>query len=396
MQVIGIIAEYNPLHLGHIYQIKKIKEQFPESLIILITNSCFTQRGDVSIINKWDKTKIALNNNIDLVVELPFAFASQSADIFAKGALEILNKLQIDTLVFGSESNDITKLKTIVKTQLENPEYDIKVKEYLKMGLNYPTAQGKALTSILGYTTSSPNDLLGISYIKEIEINKYPITPVSIQRIGSYHETKVTNNIISASLIRTLLREGKDISNHIPPNTYTYLYKNISRETYFSYLKYKILSTTDLTIYQTVEEGIENRIKKAITISNSWEELVQNIKTKRYTHNKINRMLIHILTSFTKEEAKKLTIDYIRILGFNLKGQIHLNKIKKDIDIPIITNYKKNISPLLDLEHRITTIYNIPFSPTINQNESKRKPIINISASTDILQIHPNNETTDE
>lgn len=391
MRVIGIIAEYNPIHLGHIYQIKKIKEQIPESLIILITNSCFTQRGDVSILNKWDKTQIALNNNIDLVIELPFAFATQSADIFARGAIEILNKLQIDTLVFGSESNDLTKLENIVKTQLENPEYNTKVKEYLKIGVNYPTAMSRALTSVLGYTTSSPNDLLGISYIKEIKRNNYPIIPLSIQRIGDYHEKEVTNKIISASLIRTLLKNGQDISPHIPNGTNKYLYQNLSRETYFPYLKYKILSTPDLSIYQTVEEGIENRIQKAISISNSWEELVQNIKTKRYTHNKINRMLIHILTSFTKDEAQTLTIDYIRILGFNIKGQIHLNKIKKDLNIPIITSYKKNISPLLDLEQRITSIYYLPIDSTNSQNEYKRKPIINISASTDIPQIPSNN-----
>lgn len=113
MKIIGIIAEYNPFHFGHKYQLNKIKELYPESIIILITNSYFTQRGDVSIINKWDKTMIALNNDIDLIVELPFLYATQSADIFAKGALKILNTLKIDTLIFGSESNNIEKLTSI-------------------------------------------------------------------------------------------------------------------------------------------------------------------------------------------------------------------------------------------------------------------------------------------
>ena len=171
MKKIGLIAEYNPIHLGHIYQINKIKEQYPNSTIILITNSTFTQRGEVNILNKWNKTSLSLNNNIDLVIELPFAYATQSADIFAKGALYILNKLQIDTLVFGSESNNIEKLTTIVDTQLNNPEYDTKVKEYLNTGINYPTAMSKALKEILGYTITKPNDLLGISYIKEIKRN---------------------------------------------------------------------------------------------------------------------------------------------------------------------------------------------------------------------------------
>ena len=113
MKIIGIIAEYNPFHLGHIYQLKETKRRYPDSLIILITNSYFTQRGDISILNKYDKTKLALDNNIDLIVELPFAYATQSADIFAHGALYILNKLKIDTLIFGSESNNLEKLLSV-------------------------------------------------------------------------------------------------------------------------------------------------------------------------------------------------------------------------------------------------------------------------------------------
>lgn len=388
MNIIGIIAEYNPLHLGHIYQITKVKERFPNSLIILITNSTFTERGEVSILNKWDKTRICLDNNIDIVIELPFAFATQSADIFAKGALEILNQLQIDTLVFGSESNDLSKLTKIVDTQLMNSDYDKKVRNYLKEGINYPTAMSKALNDILGYTITTPNDLLGISYIKEIKKNNYPITPFTIKRIGNYHEKEITNSIISASLIRNLYLKNEDITPYIPKNTKKYLYSNLSNEKYFPYLKYKILSTKDLAIYQTVEEGIENRIQKAILTSNSWEELVQNVKTKRYTYNKINRMLLHILTSFTKEEANNLNIDYIRILGFNLNGKSYLNKIKKNLTIPLITSYKKNISPLLDLEQRATSIYYLPIDSSQTLNEYKRKPIIKNSSSTDKSDIH--------
>lgn len=374
MKVIGLIAEYNPLHLGHIYQINKIKELYPNSIIILITNTCFTQRGDVSILNKWDKTKLCLENNIDLIVELPFAYATQSADIFAKGALTILNHLKIDTLIFGSESNNIEMLTKIVDTQLNNKEYNKLVKKYLNQGINYPTAMSKALQELLNYTITEPNDILGISYIKEIMSNNYNITPISIKRIGSYHEKEVTNNIISASLIRTLHLDKKDITSHIPKNTEKYLY-NISLENYFPYLKYKILSSNNLSIYQTVDEGIENRIKKVINDSNTWEDLTKNIKTKRYTYNKTNRMLIHILTNFTKEEANNLTIDYIRLLGFSTKGQKYLNTIKKDLSIPIITHYKKDFSKLLDLELRITYIYLIPLNKSLIEKEFKNNPI---------------------
>ena len=376
MNVIGLIAEYNPIHLGHIYQINKIKEIYPNSIIILITNTTFTQRGEVSILNKWNKALLSLNNNIDLIVELPFVYTTQSADIFAKGALYILNKLKIDTLVFGSESNNIDKLINIAKIQLENKEYDNIVKEYLSNGINYPTALSKALKDTLNYTTNKPNDLLGISYIKEILRNNYSIKPVSIKRTNNYHGTEINNNIVNASLLRNMYNNNQNIDDYIPKNTTKYLYKNLTNESYYSYLKYKIITEKDLSIYQTVDEGIENRIKKVINKSNTWEELVKNIKTKRYTYNKINRMLIHILTNLTKEEAKNSKIDYIRILGFNKKGKQHLNNIKKELDIPIITNYKPNISKLLDIELRTTSIYTLPLKDNLEELEYKQKPII--------------------
>ena len=375
-QIIGIIGEYNPIHLGHIYQINEIKKKYPNSLIILVTNTSFTERGDVSILNKWNKTKISLENNIDLVVELPFPYATQSADIFANGALKILNYLKINILAFGSESNEIDKLSNIAKTQLTNKKYQEKVKDYLKTGINYPTALSKAIKDILGYTISEPNDLLGISYIKEIIKNNYPIIPITIKRIGSYYETETTTNIASASLIRKKIQENQSISQYIPNNTEKYLYKNLTLENYFPYLKYKIISEDDLSIYQTVDEGIENRLKKEILNTNSWQELIEKVKTKRYTYNKINRMLVHILTSFTKEESKKIKIDYIKILGFNTSGRNYLNQLKKEIKIPIITSYQKNFSQTLDLEHRASSIYYLPINQKFILNEYNKKPII--------------------
>lgn len=375
MQRIGLIAEYNPIHNGHIYQIKEIKRLYPDSIIILITNSYFTQRGDISIINKWDKTKIALDNNIDLVIELPFPYATQSADIFAKGALKILNFLQIDTLIFGSESNDINKLKKLASTQLNNKKYDEKVKTYLNQGINYPTAMSNSLKDILGYTTSSPNDLLGISYIKEIIRNNYKINTVSIKRTIDYHSKIASKKIASATLIRTLIREKKDITNYIPKYQTDYFYQNLSLESYFPYIKYKIITSKNLAIYKTVDEGIENRINKVINSVNSWKELVEKIKNKRYTYNKINRMLIHILTNFTKDESSNLNIDYIRVLGFSQKGRLYLNQIKKDLKVHLITNYKPNLSPLLDIEFRVAKIYSLPLNKNIIEKEYKQPPI---------------------
>lgn len=376
MHTIGIIGEFNPFHLGHIHLIEETKKLYPNSIIILITNGTFTQRGEINTINKWNKTKLSLDNNIDLVVELPFAYATQSADIFAKGALYILNQLKIDILIFGSESNDIEKLTQIAKIQLENKNYNPLVKKYLNEGINYPTAMSKALTEILGYTITEANDLLGISYIKEILRNNYNIKPVSIKRTNNYHSNTITTNIVNASLLRKLINTNKSIEKYTPKNTSQYIQTNLTNESFFPYLKYKIITTKDLSIYQTVDEGIENRIKKAINNSNSWQELIENTKTKRYTYNKINRMYTHILTNFTKEEAQNLKIDYIRILGFNKQGQNHLNKIKKELLIPLITTYKPNISKLLDIELRATSIYSLKTSQTILEQEYKQKPIL--------------------
>ena len=359
-KIIGIIAEYNPFHLGHIYQINEIKKIYPDSTIIVIISPSFTQRGDISIINKYNKTLICLENNIDLVVELPYPYATQSSDIFAKGAIKILNKLNIDTLVFGSESNDIETLKNLANISNNDTNYHSKVKDYLNKGYNYPTAMSKALYDITNININTPNDLLALSYLKVINKYNYNITPLSIKRTNNYHSNTLDNsNIVNASLIRKLYNEDKNISNYIATNSLNKLIK-IDYNYLYSLLRLQIINNiNNLNEFQTVEEGIENRIKKYIYKSNTWEELVKNIKTKRYTYNRINRMLIHILNNYKKTDNDNINIDYIRILGFNNKGRKHLNNIKKNIDIKLISNYKPNISELLDLEFKITCNYAI-------------------------------------
>ena len=376
MKIIGIIAEYNPFHLGHLYQINKIKEIYPDSIIIAIISTHFTERGDISILNKWDKTKICLENNIDLVIELPTIYATQSSDIFAHAALKILNHFKIDTLVFGTECDDIKTLYNLANTQLNNKNYDELVKDFLSKGINYPTAMSKALNELTNININKPNDLLGLSYIKEIIKNNYQIEPITIKRSNDYHGENIENNIISANLIRKLHQQNKDITPYIPKITNNYLYKNLSIDNAYNLLKYKIINEiNNLDKYLTVDEGIENRIIKYINKSNAWQELVLNIKTKRYTYNKINRMLIHILLDIKKEDNTKEI--YLKVLGFNELGKKHLNQIKKDIDIPILLGYKKNISNILDIELKCTYIYSlITNDSSLIQKEYQNKPII--------------------
>lgn len=376
MNVIGVIAEYNPFHLGHLYQINKIKEMYKDSIIIAIVSSSFTQRGDVSILNKWNKARIALDNGIDLVIELPYFYAGQSSDIFAKGAVTILNYLGIDTLVFGMESDDINNLKLMADIQLNDKNYNNIVKEYLSNGYNYPTALSKAIKDVLNLDIYLPNDLLALSYIKQVKLINNNINVIGIKRTNDYHSKEITSNIVNASLIREQFKNNLDISNYIPNYDTNKLY-NVSANDFYPLLKYQILNNiNNLDKFLTVDEGIDNRIKKYIKNSNNWNELVNNIKTKRYTYNKINRMLMHILFNLTKDESKNIAIDYVRVLGFNSKGRSYLNKIKKNKEINIVTNYKDGISKLFDLENRVNNIYAIIVDNKLIYEEYSHNPII--------------------
>ena len=379
MHKIGIICEYNPFHNGHLYQIKKIKETYKDSLIIVCLSSCFMQRGEASILNKWDKTRLAIESGVDLVLELPFAFATQYQDIFAKGALTILNHLKIDTLVFGSECDDVELLKNLASVQLKDESYNYLVKRYLDLGLNYPTSLSKALFDITGVKLDKPNDLLALAYVKEIIKNNYDIEPFSIRRTSDYHNSNLDSDIVSASTIRKLLKDGVNVNNYLPYNIYDYL-SEIDEDKYFALLKYQIINNVDcLDKFQTVDEGIENRIIKYINMVNSKEKLILKVKSKRYTYNKINRMFTHILTNFTKEDAKDLEIEYLRVLGFNTRGKNYLNKIKKDIAIPIINKYIPNMYKSLDIEFRVSLIYSLILKDKGDdflKREYRNKPVI--------------------
>lgn len=365
---IGIICEYNPFHNGHLYHINKIKEMFPNSELVLVMSGSVTERGDLSIINKWDKTDIALHFGIDLVVELPYIFASQSADLFCYGSTKILNYLKVDKIVFGSENNDVDILKYLANTQLKDPSYDIKVKEYLELGFNYPTALSKSLLDITGYNVKEPNDILGIGYVREIIKNNYNIEPITIKRTNDYNSLALETEISSASSIREALKKKINIEKYVPEYTLKYLANPIFIEDFYPYLKYKIITELDkLDKYQNVDSQIAPRIKKYITNSQSLDELILNIKTKNYTYNKLKRMFIQILMSITKEELNNIDVKYIRVLGFNNTGRNILNSLKKDIDIPIITKYDEKY---LNIEYRVTSIINLIYNG-LNEHEYK-------------------------
>lgn len=373
MRVVGIVAEYNPFHYGHLYQIRKVKEMYPDSIIIAIISTNYTQRGGFSLINKWDKTRICLNYGIDMVVELPTLYTTQGADMFAYGAISILNMLHIDTLVFGMECDDVEYLIKAAKTQINNSKYDELVQKYLLTGVNYPTALGNALKEMIGYTTDKPNDLLAISYIKEIIKNNYKIVPVGIKRTNDYHGKEIKSSIVNASLIRDMLDKNMDVSKYVPIETYKCLnMKNFDNG--YLLLKYNISNNENrLYEYLTVDEGIENRILKYYKDCDNWCELVNLIKTRRYTYNKVNRMLMHILLNIKKIDNDKEI--YLRVLGFNDIGRNYLKQIKKDIYV--IKTCKQGINKALDIEINATYIYSLVTGDnSLIEREYKNKPII--------------------
>lgn len=367
MEIIGIICEYNPFHNGHIYHLKKIKELYPNSLLILVVNGYFLERGEVSLISKENKTKIALEFGIDLVLELPTLYGTQSADVFANTAITILNHFGVEKLIFGSELNDIKVLNKIV-TEIENPNYQNKVKKLLREGLNYPTALAKAIS--VPFDFNHPNDLLAISYLKAIRKNNFSITPISIKRTSNYHDLESKEKIISASNIRNKFFQNEDISSYLPKISYDALHP-FQEHLYFKLLKNKILTTPHLEEFLTVDEGIENRLIEKMKSSHTLEEFIQNVKTKRYTYNKINRMCIHILLGIRKSDNTK-KLSYIKILGFSSLGKEYLHQKKEELTL--LTQIDKS-SRQYKVECNASILYDLLFDTNTYLFEIKNEPI---------------------
>lgn len=364
MASVGIIAEYNPFHNGHLYQIEKIKKKYPEDTIIIAMSGNFTQRGEPAIIDKWNRTRLAIENGADLVIEIPYAFTTQSADYYSYAGITLLENLKVEKLIFGSESNNIEDITEIAKAQLEEKDFDKLVKIYSKFGYNYPTSLSLALKDLTGKEIKTPNDILGITYIKTIIKKKYKIKPIAIQRTNEYHNKDLTGTISSATSIRENLENLENIKETVPKTTYKALTKEIihKKEDYFNFLKYKIITEENLEKYHLVEKDLAVKLKKEIQNSTNYEELIQKVKSKHQTYSKISRALLHILCNYTKEEAKENTkIKYIRLLGFNDTGRKYLNKHKKDISLPIISKITKEKESMLELELNTTKIYTLPY-----------------------------------
>lgn len=357
MKVLGLVVEYNPFHQGHLYHLNKAKELIKPDFTIAVMSSHFVQRGEPAISDKWTRAQVAIKNGIDLVIELPFVYSVQSADYFAHGAMELLAMMKVTDLVFGSENGDISIFKDIASTIKDNQtDYNDLVKQQMDLGLRYPDACNQALSILMNKTVTTPNDLLGLAYVKEVIDHDYPINLHCIKRTNDFHSLKI-QSISSASAIRHALKNKIDISNQFC--NYEDYHEFYFFDNYFPFLRYKILTTSnqELKHFHLVDEGIENLLKEKIINSNNMTELVSSLTSKRYTRSRIQRMLIHILMNNTKETIQTaMKIDYIRILKMSAHGQAYLNKIKKNCAYQLVTNFSSYQHPALNLEFKATKL----------------------------------------
>ncbi|MBU4511324.1 nucleotidyltransferase [bacterium] len=394
MKTLGIITEYNPFHNGHLYHLSKAKEITGADYVVAVMSGNFLQRGEPAIINKWARTKMALNAGVDLIIELPFVFSTQDANGFAFGAVKLLDSLQIiDYLCFGCETDDLNILYSISNfLHIEPQKYKELIAHNSKNGYEFPRARAQALceyhrifgieglekisTLELSKLLKHPNNILALEYIKHLLNLKSKIKPIAIKRMGaSYHQKNIKGKISSATSIRNeilnnlnspksdLFMLNDKIKSTIPPSGFSVLEKELREGkgpiTLDSYRQY-ILATLrrmpleDISRIQGVTEGLENRIKKASLKAYTVEQLINSIKTRRYTRTKIQRIILHLMTSLSKKDVKifnRCGPLYARILGFSKKGKTLLRTIKKSSSTPLISKLSNYLRQTISEEN---------------------------------------------
>lgn len=391
MKVLGIIAEYNPMHTGHIYHISKAKEITGCDTVIVIMSGSFTQQGNIAIINKFERAKQAIQNGVDLVIEIPSAFASSDAGNFAYKSVSILNDLNVDAICFGAETDNIERLKLISETLIyKDKEIWIEIKNELKKGISFAKARNNSLNKFLNEDDIniilSPNNILALEYLKTLKVLNSNIIPFAIHRESNFNSHILEHCYTSSTSIRKALENKcnlNDIQKYIPENVSKYLKNNkiIFNNDFFEILKYKIISMNenDLKEINGVSEGIENKLKKEICNSYSYDEFLFKIKSKRYELSRIKRILVNILLNISKEDfnlLKENNSNYAHILAFNHDKKDLLSHISNTSNIPVISSLNnKTLSYLnkyqklsLDIDIYASNIYSMLINQKINKD----------------------------
>ncbi len=403
-KVVGIIAEYNPFHNGHAYHIQKTKEQTGADFVVAVITGNFTQRGNTSVINKWEKAKMAINGGVDLVIELPTIYSISSAENFSSGAIKILNKIGIvDSISFGMEADDISSLNNIANVLLSEPqEYTSLLKAELQKGSSYPKAREIALMMYLNdikrYSNilNGSNNILAIEYLKALKKQRSNLIPIGVKREKVYYNsTKIIDEYASATGIRSLLLRNQleEIRKVVPSTTLSILLNNIREGTYVLDLtaygaeilyKLRTMSIQEIANLPDVSEGLENLIKDVSNKTNNLIDLINGIKSKRYTQTRIQRILLYALLGITKKdmEYSKKIVPYVRILGCSENGKILLSQINNKAKIITSlkkfekTNKNKKIARMLEIDKKATNIYTLGYKRNSVANLDYTKGLI--------------------
>lgn len=358
----ALICEYNPFHNGHKYMLDMMRRDGCDCIIAVMSGS-FTQRGDVAVYSKFSRTKEALLCGADIVIELPCVYAVSSAQRFANGGCEIIKATTIvDRVYFGSESGDISALQKAADATLDS-KINEKVKTFMDEGDYYPVALQKAVEEFHGKETadilSSPNNTLGIEYIKALKGSNIEVR--TIKRTGVGHDSvDTTDTIASASNIREMILRKDDFRAFIPNNT------SEANPAFLSYgerailLRLRELSADEIENIPDVAEGLHNRISAVSKEKNTTEEILSQIKTKRYTHSRLRRILICALLGI-KKEHQEIPVPYIRILGFNSRGENAIRSMNKSASLPLVINVASGYK---NLDAKAKEIFDIDIKAT--------------------------------
>lgn len=404
-KVLGIVGEYNPFHNGHLYHLEESKKMTSSNYTVAVISGNFTQRGSTAIIDKWSRAEMAIKNGVDLVIELPVLYATSSAENFADGAIKILDSLKVvDYISFGAETSDIDILNNFADILYKEPlKYRSFLTHELKKGISFPKARENALLMYLNgnrkfiNVLSSPNNILGIEYIKALKKHKSNIKPISIARFETgYNDVTYSGNIASATAIRNIVKNGgfDALRKLLPNSSYSVLIDNIKQghivpdlSVFEKQIIYNLRSMYPEEIAELAEvsEGLENSLKNAADSCNTLEELLNKIKSKRYTSTRLQRILLYSLLNITKKdiELSKKTIPYIRVLGLNKRGKFLISEIAKaNPKLEIVTSVKKfvdkttnkNLKNMIEKDIWATDVYTLgyQFDSTSNLDFTKK------------------------
>ncbi len=398
-KAIGIVAEYNPLHNGHLHHIQQSRELSGSHDIVIVLSSHFVQRGEPAFLDKWTRSEMALLAGADLVIELPTVYSCHNAGVFANAAIDLLKSTGIVEYVsFGMETPTIL-VNTISDILIQEPEpFKFLLRSFLNMGFSFVEARAKSLEELVPGAAdflNRPNNSLALSYVKRIRESSYSLKVIPVKRISSgYHEENLQGPISSATSIRTAIRKGQIqlASESIPRQTRDLFTQNIlsgrallSMDIFWRILKTTILRSESGSLggYAEISEGIENLFKKMAPNATSWEELVNSCISRRYPRGRVQRNLIHILLGidhWDNRSFQKLGPAYIRILGANKRGKAMIRKMRETATLPVITRASAPYSPyarkMMDIEHRAGAIWELLIESPVSEHEKKRIPLM--------------------